>query len=120
MELPLESIPKLKLIKKCNTWAIKVHVTRLLHRLHWLPVYFQVQLKMLVVTNKDLYGMGPWYMQTPLPRYLYQSHQIWQEMHVPGPIQYGLPPERYLRRKPFLSQIISTGNQIGLDLLGLL
>lgn len=35
-------------------------VTLLLWRLHWLPVCFLVQFKVLVIMFKALYGTGPW------------------------------------------------------------
>lgn len=35
------------------------HVTMMLHKLYWLPISFHVQLKVLVITFKVLYCMGP-------------------------------------------------------------
>lgn len=43
-------------------------VTPLLCELHWLPVWFQMQLEVLVVTFKTLYGLGMGYLRDFFPR----------------------------------------------------
>lgn len=64
--LPSKTIWKLQLfITRCSGTSSNgyfyVHVSLLLYELHWLPVGFQVQFKMLVVTDKVIYGIGPGY-----------------------------------------------------------
>lgn len=66
MGLSLKSIQKLQIVQNAAMQAVLgssrvTYVTPLLHKLHWLLVCFQVQLKILVMTFKALYGVGPSY-----------------------------------------------------------
>ena len=38
------------------------HITPILYELHWLPVKFRINLKLLLITFKALYGMAPKYI----------------------------------------------------------
>lgn len=47
-----------------NNWSPWIiHITPLLHKLYWLPISFQEQLKVLVNSFKALYSMRPGYLQ---------------------------------------------------------
>ena len=64
MGLPLKSIQKLQLVQNAAAWVSLgaprlEHKTLLLRELHWVPVCFRVQFKVLVITFKALHGMGP-------------------------------------------------------------
>lgn len=48
----------------CMSW--NAYVTPLLHKLHWFPVYFQVQFKVLVTAYKDLLGIRPFSLREHL------------------------------------------------------
>lgn len=57
------------------------HVTCLLRELHWLPVIFQAQLTMLMITYKALYGLSPEYLKDRLTLHTYTcmtSSVIWR------------------------------------------
>ena len=38
------------------------HITSILYELHWLPVKFRINFKLLLITFKVLYGMAPNYI----------------------------------------------------------
>ena len=38
------------------------HITPILYELHWLPVKFRINFKLLLITFKALYGMAPNYI----------------------------------------------------------
>ena len=38
------------------------HITPILYELHWLPVKFRINFKLLLITFEALYGMGPNYI----------------------------------------------------------
>jgi hypothetical protein len=46
------------------------HVSPLLQSLHWLPVYFRIQYKVLLMTHKCLHGKAPTYLAALLERYV--------------------------------------------------
>ena len=39
------------------------HITSVLANLHWLSIYFQIELKILIVTCKPLHGLAPAYIK---------------------------------------------------------
>ena len=45
------------------------HITPILRSLHWLPVTFRVQFKVLLLTFKALNGKAPHYLEELLPIY---------------------------------------------------
>ena len=45
------------------------HIRPVLARLHWLPICFRAQFKVLVLTYKALYGLGPQYLTERLSRH---------------------------------------------------
>ena len=46
------------------------HVTPILQSLHWLPVHFRIQYKLLLITHKCLNGEAPVYLVSRLQRYV--------------------------------------------------
>lgn len=61
MRLPLKTTWKPQLIQ--NVASRFIHIMLLLHKLHWLPISFQMQFKMLIITFKALYETRPGYLQ---------------------------------------------------------
>ncbi|KAF7251871.1 C-1-tetrahydrofolate synthase, cytoplasmic [Varanus komodoensis] len=47
-----------------------VHMTPVLHQLHWLPIEVRAQFKVLVITYKALNGLGPGYLKERLHPYM--------------------------------------------------
>ena len=45
------------------------HIRLILACLHWLPIRFQAQFKVLVLTSKALHGLGPQYLTERLSRH---------------------------------------------------
>ena len=39
------------------------HITPVLRELHWLPVQFRIQFKLIIITFKVIKGQGPIYLQ---------------------------------------------------------
>ena len=39
------------------------HITPVLRELHWLPVQFRIQFKLIIITFKVIKGQGPMYLQ---------------------------------------------------------
>lgn len=78
--------------------ALSVHVIPLLHKLHWLPVRFQSQFKVLVVTYKDLHCMGPGYQRDHFPPIMV-THSIRssRNVHILWPIHQGMPSGKTLQ-----------------------
>ena len=48
----------------------RCHITPVLASLHWLPVNFRVQFKVLVLTYRALHGQAPSYLSDLVPRYV--------------------------------------------------
>ena len=46
------------------------HITPVLKSLHWLPVSFRIDFKILLLVYKSLNGLGPSYIADLLPRYV--------------------------------------------------
>lgn len=60
--LPLKTIRKFQLVQNVALQVVNgarcmTHIAALLHEVHWLPVSFQVQFKVLMVTYKALHGL---------------------------------------------------------------
>lgn len=73
IRLSLKSIWKLHLVQNAAAQTVtcvphRTPATPLLHELHWLPVFFQVQFKLLVLTFKSLHGMGLCHFRTLSPQ----------------------------------------------------
>ncbi|XP_070618653.1 uncharacterized protein, partial [Erythrolamprus reginae] len=71
MGLPLKSVRKLQIVQNAAARAIMgfskyAHVTPTLRSLHWLPISFRSQFKVLVMTYKALHGTGPEYLRDRL------------------------------------------------------
>ena len=64
MGIPLEMVRKLQLWQNSAVRLLTgarqfEYITPLLARPHWLPISFQAQIRVLVLTYKSLYGSGP-------------------------------------------------------------
>ncbi|KAI5627309.1 hypothetical protein C0J50_10686, partial [Silurus asotus] len=73
-ECPASLINKLQLVQ--NAAAIILtrsrkynHITPILSSLHWLPVKFRIDYKLLLLTYKALNGLAPMYLSSLLTRY---------------------------------------------------
>ncbi|XP_070582622.1 LOW QUALITY PROTEIN: uncharacterized protein [Erythrolamprus reginae] len=71
MGLPLKSVRKLQIVQNAAARAIMgfskyAHITPTLRSLHWLPISFRSQFKVLVMTYKALHGTGPEYLRDRL------------------------------------------------------
>ncbi|XP_060124758.1 uncharacterized protein LOC132591228 [Zootoca vivipara] len=69
--LPLKVTRKLQLIQNAAARLVtgsgrRDHITPVLKDLHWLPVRFRAQFKVLVLTFKALNGLGPVYLKERL------------------------------------------------------
>ncbi|XP_058048302.1 uncharacterized protein LOC131202851 [Ahaetulla prasina] len=67
MGLPLKNTWRFQLVQNVAAWVLEgaarsSHIKPILRRLHWLPVAFWVQIKVLVLTFKALHGLGPGYL----------------------------------------------------------
>lgn len=64
--LPLKSIPRFQLVQNAARAVMSANhsapVTHLLHELHWLSVFFQVQFKALVIPSKLFMAWGAGYL----------------------------------------------------------
>ena len=72
--VPLYQLKKLQLIQNQAARLIKkekksCHITPLLFDLHWLPVEYRIQYKILLLTYKCLHGRGPAYLTSLLEEY---------------------------------------------------
>nr|GFC43941.1 hypothetical protein [Tanacetum cinerariifolium] len=72
--LPLKTVRKLQLVQNAAARVVAGacrfdSVGPLLRRLHWLPVRFRAQFKVLVLTFKALNGSGPGYLRDRLLPY---------------------------------------------------
>ena len=70
-ELPLKVTQKLQLIQNAAARLVagsgrRDHITPVLKDLHWLPVRFRAQFKVLVLTFKALNGLSPVYLKERL------------------------------------------------------
>lgn len=79
----LKSIWKLQLVQNVAVLGVPavVHVTPLLHKLHWVAVCFWIQIKVLVITVKALHDMRPGYLRNHL-NYINLSYLIKQVGHA--------------------------------------
>ncbi|XP_061443806.1 uncharacterized protein LOC133365612 isoform X9 [Rhineura floridana] len=72
--LPLKTVQKLQLVQNAAARLVtgtrwSEHIKPILSCLHWLPVCFRAQFKVLVLTYKALHGLGPQYLMERLSRY---------------------------------------------------
>lgn len=72
--LPVETTLKLQLIQKVVAYmlmgASRLVQCILLQKLYWLLTVFRGQFRILVLTYKALYGLGPGHLKGPLLQYL--------------------------------------------------
>ncbi len=72
--LPKKSIRQLQLIQNAAARILtrtrkSEHITPVLRSLHWLPVTFRIDFKVLLLVYKSLNGIGPKYMADMLTEY---------------------------------------------------
>ncbi|KAF7254669.1 Cytoplasmic tyrosine-protein kinase BMX [Varanus komodoensis] len=75
MGLPLKTVQILQLVQNRAARLLTgtgryVHMTPVLHQLHWLPIEVWTQFKVLVMTYKALNGLGPGYLKERLRPYM--------------------------------------------------
>ncbi|KAF7248501.1 RNA-directed DNA polymerase from mobile element jockey, partial [Varanus komodoensis] len=78
--LPLKTVRILQLMQNRAARLLTgtghyFHITPVLYQLHWLPIEVWAQFKVLVITYKALYGLGPGYLKERLLPYL-PSHPL--------------------------------------------
>ena len=74
VEWPLKMVQKLQLVKNSTARLLtgasyREHMTHLLQEQQWLPVHFWAQFKVLVITYKALYRLGPGYLKDHISLY---------------------------------------------------
>jgi hypothetical protein len=72
---PARSINKLQLVQNAAARVLTRtkkydHISPILSSLHWLPVKFRIDFKILLTTYKALNGLAPQYLSDLLPRYI--------------------------------------------------
>lgn len=97
MGLLLKDNQQCQLVQNGVAWAIllvpkRTYVTPLLHELLWLPVYFQLQYKVLVLT--PTWHRSDYLRDFPFP--ITSTRPIWKERNVVGPIWWDLKGEPFL------------------------
>ena len=55
-----------RIVKKQNKYC---HVTPILQDLHWLPVQYKIQFKILLLVFNSIHGEGPVYLASMLEEY---------------------------------------------------
>ena len=65
--IPKKSISQLQLLQSSATCVLtktrkRAHITPILESLHWLPVHFRIDFKVLLLVFKCLNGLGPSYL----------------------------------------------------------
>jgi len=73
--LPKKTTERLQLIQNSAARLLtktkrREHISPVLASLHWLPVTFRIDFKILLLTYKALNGLGPSYIATSLPKYI--------------------------------------------------
>ena len=73
--LPLKTTWKVQLVQNAAARLLagssyRDHITPVLKELHWLPIRFRLEFKVLVMTFKALNGLGPRYFRERLSLYV--------------------------------------------------
>ena len=73
--LPKKSTDRLQLVQNAAARVLtktkmREHITPVLASLHWLPVAFRIDFKILLLVYKALNGLAPSYLSDCLPRYV--------------------------------------------------
>ena len=73
--LPKKSIDKLQLVQNAAARVLtktrmREHITPVLAALHWLPVAFRIDFKILLLVYKALNGQAPLYLSDCVPKYV--------------------------------------------------
>ncbi len=77
---PVSSISKLQIVQNAAARVLTRprkydHITPILQSLHWLPIKFRINYKILLLTYKALNGLAPAYLTSLLSRY-YPTHSL--------------------------------------------
>uniref|UniRef100_A0A670I2H7 Reverse transcriptase domain-containing protein n=1 Tax=Podarcis muralis TaxID=64176 RepID=A0A670I2H7_PODMU len=77
--LPLKLTQKLQRVQNAAARllmgsSLRDHIHPVLYQLHWLPVEYRIRFKVLVLTFKALYGLGPSYLRDRLSWYAPQRN----------------------------------------------
>ena len=73
--LPKKSIGRLQLVQNAAARVLtktkrRVHITPVLKSLHWLPISFRIDFKVLLLAFKSFNGNAPAYISSMLPKYV--------------------------------------------------
>ncbi|XP_061442164.1 cytochrome c oxidase subunit NDUFA4 isoform X1 [Rhineura floridana] len=95
--IPLKTVRKLQLIQNAAARLLtnsrrRDHITPVLFDLHWLPVVFRAQFKVLVLTFKSLHGSSPVYLTERL-----QRHQLCRPTRSATQGRLSIPPTKTAR-----------------------
>ncbi|XP_062825481.1 uncharacterized protein LOC134295910 [Anolis carolinensis] len=95
--LPLKTAQKLQLVqwaaaRLITGAAYREHTTPLLSQLHWLPICYRAQFKVLVLTFKALNGSGPTYLSERI-----SSYQPTRTLRSSGEALLSIPPASQAR-----------------------
>lgn len=93
----LKRISKLQLVQNAALRTVLValrvvHVTPLFHKLHWLPVWFRVEFKVIDIIFKALNGTGPDYLRNCFSVGLAHPTYSNRKEHAADPISQGVLP----------------------------
>ena len=78
-DVPKELLKKLELIQHQAARIVKkeskyCHITPILQDLHWLPIQYRIQFKILLLVYKSIHGEGPAYLASMLEEYRPSRH----------------------------------------------
>ena len=73
--LPKKDVSRLQLVQNAAARVLtktrrRAHITPILKSLHWLPVSFRIDFKVLLLVFKSLYGNAPAYLNAMISRYV--------------------------------------------------
>ena len=76
---PKKTTDKLQLVQNAAARVLtktrmRDHITPVLASLHWLPVDFKIDFKIILLVYKALNGLAPSYLSDCLPRYVPHRH----------------------------------------------
>nr|XP_060618433.1 uncharacterized protein LOC132767443 [Anolis sagrei ordinatus] len=95
--LPLKTARKLQLVQRAAAMVLtgagrREHTTPLLYQLHWLPISYRTQFKVLALAFKALNGSGPTYLSERISAY-----QPARTLRSSGEALLSIPPASQVR-----------------------
>ncbi len=86
--LPKKTVRQLQLIQNAAARILtrtrtSEHITPVLRSLHWLPVTFRIDFKVLLVVYKSLNGLGPKYIVDMLTKYKPNRALLLSQLDIP-------------------------------------